>query len=338
MGTPAAGSDEWLDQVVEEVLLPELPIVDPHHHLYPADPVPGGRWERYGLRELHADTQGHNVVATVFVEARGAYDLASTDPFTAVQETEFVAQAADADPRDLIRGIVARAELRSPELDAVLDAHTAAAGGRMRGIRHLLARDPGLDRTSIEAAEGIFTDPSFRAGVARLGERDLTYDTYLFHHQLLDLRELARAVPGTTIVLNHLGTPLGVGPHASRREEIFAQWRLDLEALAACPNVRVKLGGMAMADNGFGWHTHTRPPSSDEFVAAQERYYLHAIDCFGPKRSMFESNFPADRISLSYGVLWNAFTKIAARFSPDEQRDLLARTAIDVYALTGVSL
>jgi predicted TIM-barrel fold metal-dependent hydrolase len=162
----------------------------------------------------------------------------------------------------------------------------------------------------------------------------LTYETWLYHVQLPDLIGLARAVPATTMVLDHLGTPLGVGPWADRHDEVFAAWRPTITELAACPNVVVKLGGMAMPDNGFGWHTDpSRRPDADAFLAAQERWYRHAIDAFGPDRCMFESNFPVDKLSVDYPVLFEAFALIASRYTDAEQQDLFGETARRVYRL-----
>ncbi len=182
-----------------------------------------------------------------------------------------------------------------------------------------------------------FADPAFRRGVARLGARGLTFDSWHYHHQNPDFAALARAVPDTVMVLDHFGTPLGVGTYAPQREEIFATWCDDIAEIARCENVVAKLGGLAMPDNGFAWHTADRPPTSDELVAAHARYYLHAIECFGPDRCMFESNFPIDRFSLSYRVLWNGLKKIAAPFSPAERDAMFFGTAARVYRLDGVT-
>jgi len=186
---------------------------------------------------------------------------------------------------------------------------------------------------SLSAPEGLYADPAFRAGVERLGQRGLTFDAFHFHHQNGDFAALARAVPDTVLVLDHFGTPLGVGDYAGRREEVFADWQASIAEIARCENVVAKLGGLAMPDNGFGWHEAERPPTSDEFVAQQRRYYLHTIDCFGPDRCMFESNFPVDRMSLSYPVLWNALKKIAAPFSRSERDAMFFGTAARVYAI-----
>jgi predicted TIM-barrel fold metal-dependent hydrolase len=183
------------------------------------------------------------------------------------------------------------------------------------------------------AVRDLYADTSFRRGVAVLGAQGLTYDTWHYHYQNQEFLSLARAVPETTMVLDHFGTPLGVGPYESQREEIFEQWKKDIREIATCSNVVAKLGGLAMPDNGFGWHTAERPPTSDEFLQAQRRYFEHAIECFGPERCMFESNFPVDRLSLSYRTVWNAFKKLASSFSPEEKDAMFRGTATRVYRL-----
>ncbi len=331
MSNPTPGTQDWLDLVVEDVIEPDLAIVDPHHHLWPA----GGALP-YGLDALHGDVaSGHRVEQTVFVECHAAYRTDGPEEFAPVGETEFVAGEARRDAPLLISAIVAHADLRLANLDDVLDAHETAGGGLFRGIRDALSRAEHPEVLSIpgSAPAGLYADPAFRAGVARLGERGLTYDTWHYHFQNREFLELARAVPSTTMVLDHFGTPLGVGPYASQREEIFAQWQQDIAEIARCENVVAKIGGLAMPDNGFGWHTAAQPATSDQLVAAQRRYYLHAIECFGPERCMFESNFPIDRFSLSYRTVWNAFKKMAADFSADEKAAMFSGTATRIYRL-----
>ncbi|MGB8859330.1 MAG: amidohydrolase family protein [Ilumatobacteraceae bacterium] len=328
---PEPGTQAWLDLVIEDVVEPDLPIVDPHHHLWPA----GGALP-YGLDQLHADVgSGHRVEQTVFVECRAAYRTEGAAEFAPVGETEFVAAQARRDSPLLISAIVAHADLRLANLDDVLDAHDAAGEGLFRGVRHALSHPHHPEALSIpgRAPAGLSADSAFRAGLARLGERGLTYDTWHYHYQNREFLDLARAVPGTTMVLDHFGTPLGVGPYASQREEIFTQWQHDVAEIARCENVVAKLGGLAMRDNGFGWDAASRPPTSAEFVAAQGRYYLHAIECFGPQRCMFESNFPVDRFSLSYRTVWNAFKQLTAEFSPEERTAMFSGTARRVYRL-----
>lgn len=327
------GSQAWLDSVIEDVVDPDAPIIDPHHHLWPPE-----RGMLYGLAELEADLgSGHHVIDTVFVECGAAYDRDAQQPMAPVGETRFVTAAAERSERRVMGGIVAHADLRHGGLDDVLDAHTEAANGRLRGIRHAGSHTLHPDVLMIpgRAPKDLYADTAFRRGVARLGARGLTYDTWHYHYQNLEFVELARAVPETTMVLDHFGTPLGVGPYRTQREEIFEQWKLDLTEIASCANVVAKIGGLAMPDNGFGWNTASRPPTSDEFVAEQRRYYVHAIEAFGPSRCMFESNFPVDRLSLSYRTVWNAFKKMVVDFSADERDAMLRGTAARVYQLDG---
>ena len=312
-------------------------IVDPHHHLWPAD-FAGGAMGAYALDELRADTDTvPAVVATIFMECHCSYWPDGPEHLRPVGETEYVAGLADESERTpgaTIVGIVGHADLTLPldQLDEVLDAHEAAAGGRFRGIRDALASvPPGMTLMIPGGADpDRSTDPDFRRGIAHLGERGLTYDTWQYHEQLGDLIELARAVPGTTIVCDHFSTPLGVGEYAGRHDEIFEAWCPQLAELAACPNVVAKLGGLAMPDNGF-WALGGERPDVDGFLAVQERWYHHAIECFGPDRCMFESNFPVDKISVDYAVVWEAFERIAERHTPDEQAQLFAGTARRVY-------
>jgi len=327
-------NSDWLNQLREDVIHPEREIVDPHHHLWPRPHL------SYDLEELWSDTEdGHKVVQTIFMECGSAYRKDGPEQMRPVGETEFVTAAAEcaaASPdKAQIAAIVSHADLRRDDLDTVLDAHTHAAKGRFRGIRHSGARDANPEALTIagRAPAGLYADPDFRRGVARLGERGLTYDTWNYHHQLQDFAALARAVPGTTMILDHFGTPLGVGRYEGQRDAIFAKWKDDIAEVAACPNMHAKLGGMAMPDNGFGWNTREKPPSSDEFVEVQAPWYHHAINCFGPERCMFESNFPVDRLSISYRTLWNGLKKIAADYPEAAQAAMFSGTARKVYKL-----
>jgi predicted TIM-barrel fold metal-dependent hydrolase len=336
MSTPVPGSPEWLDLIREPIVDPERSIVDPHHHLWRR---PGNE---YLLEDLWHDTQtGHRIEKTVFVECGACYRESGPEHLRCIGETEFVRELAEASAREsgkaTIAAIVARADLcLGDAVEDVISAHVNAAGGLFRGIRHSGACDPHPEALTIpgRAPAGLYARSDFRRGLKRLGELGFTYDTWHFHHQNGDFAALARAVPDTLMILDHFGTPLGVGAYADHREEIFERWRDDLRDIAACPNVVAKLGGLAMPDNGFGWDRAPAPPTSDEFVAAQARYYLHTIDVFGPERCMFESNFPVDKRSLSYPVLYNGLKKIAARFTAQEQDAMFRGTATRVYGLT----
>lgn len=337
MATADPGTPAWLGQIEEEIVEPERRIIDPHHHLWDA-PDRGS----YLLEDLWSDTgSGHRIEKTVFVECRASYREEGPEHLHPVGETEFVAEIAaasaaggSADAR--IAGIVAHADLtRGEAVEEVLQAHEAAGRGLFRGIRHAGARDPHPEdlRIAGRAPERLYADDAFREGMRVLGRLGFTYDTWHYHHQNAAFADLARAVPDTTMILDHFGTPLGVGRYRDRREEIFEAWKADIAEISRCPNVFAKIGGLAMPDNGFGWHERAAPPTSDEFAEAQRRYYLHTIECFGPERCMLESNFPVDKLSLSYHVLWNGLKKIVGGFSKDEQDAMFYRTAARVYRL-----
>ena len=329
--------EEWLAQLNEPVVEPDLPICDPHHHLW------DHAESRYLLDELLEDTgSGHNVVATVFVECASMYRAEGPEALRPVGETEFVngiaAMSASGayGPTRACAGIVGFADLCLGEsVGEVLDAHMAAATERFRGIRHAAGwdADERVRNSHTQPFAGLLLDGTFRRGFAELGRRGLSFDAWMYHPQIPELTDLARAFPDTRIIFDHFGGPLGIGPYQGRREEIFEQWRKDVAELARCENVYAKLGGLVMPINGFGFHKRDVPPGSDEIVAATGRYYRHAIDCFGVERCMFESNFPVDKQSCSYRVLWNAFKKMVADASEHEKRRLFHDTACEAYRL-----
>lgn len=333
---PDAGTDHWLEQVTEDIVDPDLPIIDPHHHLWRR-----GFGREYLLDDLWRDTgSGHKVVATVFVECHAEYRRQGPDHLKPLGETEFVtgqAKQSDADKNQAtIAGIVGSADLMAHDtVGDVLDAHSEIAEGRFCGIRQAGAHARAPEDLFIAGRQipDLYAREDFRKGLKVLAEKGLTYDTWHYHYQNQDFLALAQACPDTQMVLDHFGTPLGVGEYAGQREQIFQQWRKDMADIARCPNVVAKLGGMAMPDNGFGWHDRDTPATSDEFAAAQAPYYLHMIECFGVDRCMMESNFPVDRFSISYPVLYNGLKKIVADFTRDERRALFHDTAARVYSL-----
>ncbi|MGB0221951.1 MAG: amidohydrolase family protein [Luminiphilus sp.] len=331
---------EWLALVMEEIIEPDRKIIDTHHHLWTV-PTP---WGRYELADLWADTQSgsgghHHIEKTVFIDCHSNYRQEGKEALRPVGETEYVVQVAEASRADAdkptIAAIVSHADMALGEaVEEVLLAHEEAGQGLFRGIRHMGPFD-STGTLSNPGGSGPcpYSGEDFRAGVRTLGRMGYSFDAWHFFLQGADFLELARAVPETTMVLDHFGSPLGVGAYAGKQDEIFSQWQRDIERLADCPNVVAKLGGLAMIDNGFGWHDRDLPPSSDEFCAAQRRYYLHAIECFGPERCMFESNFPVDKLSISYHVMWNGMKKIVMDFSEDEKHAMFYGTAAKVYRI-----
>ena len=164
---------------------------------------------------------------------------------------------------------------------------------RFRGIRHQSAWDASGDipDSRTKPHRRLLADPRFREGFACLGDFNLTFDAWMYAPQLADLADLANAFPRTTMVLDHVGTPIGTGPYAGLRDDMFAEWKDSIAAVAACPNVVVKLGGLAMPICGFGWETHAVPPTSRQLADATAHYYLHCIEQFG-----------ADRCPISFSI------------------------------------
>jgi predicted TIM-barrel fold metal-dependent hydrolase len=331
------GARKWLELTREDPIDPQRPIIDPHHHLwdYPAS--------RYLLEDmLHDIGGGHNVTQTVFVECLSKYRTAGPPEMRPVGETDFVAAIAAASengaqgPTRVAAGIVGFADLTLGEAVApVLAAHIDAGDGRFRGIRHAAAWhvDDAIANAHTHPPRGLMADAAFRRGFAQLQRHDLSFDAWIYHPQLKELADLARAFPQTQIILDHVGTPLGLGPYAGQRAAVFQDWKQDIPIVAACENVAVKLGGLAMKVCGFDWHKAHQPPSSHMLAATMAPYFEYCIEQFGVQRCMFESNFPVDKVSCGYTVLWNAFKRIAQGFSNEEQAALFHDTAARVYGL-----
>jgi L-fuconolactonase len=340
--TTRSTNHDWLALTPEAPLEPDLPICDPHHHLW--DFQTARVAPRYLLDEILEDVgAGHRVVSTVFIECGAMFRRDGPEPLRAVGETEFVngiaAMSASGGygPTRVAAGIIGTADLRLGDAVAsVLDAQIAAGGGRFRGIRRAAAwdADPAVTGHRTRPGPGLFLRDDFRAGFAHLAPRRLTFEAWCYHPQIPDVTALARAFPGTTIILNHFGGPLGIGPYTGRADEVYARWRPAIGELATCPNVVVKLGGINMEMNGFGWHERPKPPGSQELADATRRYYEHTIETFGVERCMFESNFPVDKASCSYTVLWNSFKRLTSRYSASEKAALFHDTATRVYRLT----
>lgn len=331
--------ETWLPLTQEDVIEPDLRIVDPHHHLWDYRDRDGYQ-PTYLLDELHADTgSGHRIEATVFVECSWAYRTDGPVELREVGETEFVASQAALSRERIeqatIGAIVAACDLRlGSKLNGVLDAHDQAAAGLFRGIRHRLAHDPtGSARTSAphENIEGLMGTDEFRAGVALLGTRGLTFDAWIYHVQLRELISLAQAVPGTTIILDHIAGPIAVGSYADRWDEVRTEWLADLAELSRCSNVVVKVGGIGMPTYGSGYERRDVPPNSDQIVADWGDDLRFIIDTFGADRCMFESNFPVDKVSFSYRIMWNAYKKLSAHYSEDDREKLFSGTARRIY-------
>jgi len=333
---------DWLDRVREEALEPGLPIIDTHHHLWDRN----GTFiqNRYLMDEIQADLHsGHNIVSTVFVECHAMYRAEGVEARRPVGEVEFangiaaMAASGGYGPTQVAKAIIGHADLQlGAGVKAVLEAEQAAAPQRYRGIRYIGAwvEDTAVFRPDYVKGPGLYLDSTFREGFAQLAPLGLIFEAAIRHPQLPDFLDLARAFPDTAMVLDHIGGVVGVGTYAGRRDEIFDTWKADIAAIARdCPNVVVKLGALNMTYCGFGWEQRDLPPSSEELCVAYRPYYETVIELFGPERCMFESNFPVDKVSCSYGVLWNSFKRMTEDYAPGERAALFHDTAARVYRI-----
>jgi L-fuconolactonase len=330
--------EAWLaQQPPEPILDPDLPIIDPHHHLWQR---PG---HRYLLDEFLADVRtGHNVIATVFEECHAMYRASGPEEMRPVGETEFVAGMAAMSasglygPTRVAASIVGFADLTlGDRVEPVLEAHIRASGGRFRGVRYSAGWDASETIGNSRTATGphVLRQADFRAGLARLTALGLSFDAWLYHPQLDDVIDLARAFPDATIVMCHVGGPLGYGPYAGKHDEVFAFWKSKTTELATCPNVVVKLGGMLNRLAAYDFRARPAPISSTELAEYWRPYMGTCIELFGPERCMFESNFPVEKMGVGWVTLWNAFKRIAAGASAEEKLALFSGTARRVYDL-----
>ncbi len=331
----------WLAKRPSETALePDLPIIDPHHHFWHAP----GRGE-YLLPGILSDIGGgHNIVSTVFLECRAMYRKEGPRHMAALGEIEFVAGLAAMSasggfgPCRVAEIIVGGGDLTfgAANVRALMEAEIVAAGGRLRGMRHGVATDEhpsvgGFASRKVPLHQVM--DPKFREGFAQLAPLGLSFESWQYHPQLPDAIDLARSFPDTSIILNHVGGILGVGPYNGHRQEILKTWRTNISELAKCPNVTMKLGGLGMVSVGYDFHERDVPPGSEDLAAAWRPYIEHCIEAFGVDRCMFESNFPPDKQSSGYTELWNAFKRITAGASAAEKKALYSGTAARVYKM-----
>ena len=318
----------WLDQVVEDILEPDLPIIDAHHHLWLRNSSP------YLAMEYFNDiTTGHNVVASVFAQCHSMYRQEGPDELKPVGESEFVSGIAAMSDSGAFGGVqICKVMFGAIDLSLddrvrpVLEAHEIASGGRFRGVRAAANHYPGFYSSVNDP--NYLQQPAVRSAIACLADRGHTLDCWVYHTQLDQVVDLAMAFPGLTIILNHFGVPILGGPFRGKTDEVFKDWQTGIEKVARHQNVVFKLGALPIRRE-----TRDLPPTSDEIVASWRNWTEVAIENFSPGRCMFESNFPVDKRHCSYPILWNALKKLAAGCSRDEKADLFAGTAQRAYRI-----
>ena len=334
---------DWLSQVSEETLDREINIIDPHHHLWPGPSRTDGvsAENRYLLEDFWQATEsGHKVTKTVFVECGQGYFESGSEAMQPVGETKFVQEVSEQakanKSKAQIEGIVGHVDMMlGSSAKEILEAHIEMGKGKFKGIRHGASWDESKEIRNSHSTpiRHIYLNNEFQKGIEQLDALNLTMDAWNYHTQIKELLELSKIFPNLKIVQNHLGGPLGIGPYANKHEEIFPEWRDSISELSEQRNVYMKLGGLAMPINGWGWHKREKPASSQELFDSHGKYYLHAIKSFGPERCMFESNFPVDKRSISYHVLWNGFKKLTQDFNQKDKDNLFCNTAAEFYSL-----
>ncbi|GAA4401798.1 amidohydrolase family protein [Quisquiliibacterium transsilvanicum] len=328
-------NDDWLAQHREDALEPGLPIVDPHHHLWVT------KSGSYLFADLLADLDcGHDVRATVYAECGSMYRADGPEEWRSLGETEFVTGVAAMSASGLFgrtracAAMFGNVDMRLGErARPILEAHIAASGHRFRGVRFSTAWDADERVHRVVPEQALLADPRVRRGLACLAPLGLSLDAWVYHPQLPQLAAVADAFPELTIILNHIGAPILGGPYAGRRDEVLASWRAGLSELARRPNVFLKVGAIPIRLPGAARSEASGPPSSETVAGAWQPFVETCVELFGAQRCMFESNFPVQKRWCSYGVVWNAFKRVAAGASADEKRALFAGAAIRAYRL-----
>ncbi|MFN2100817.1 amidohydrolase family protein [Altererythrobacter sp. MF3-039] len=340
----------------EDIIEPDLPIIDPHHHLWDLRPLVPALQEPlhpflqtlvdvpyYTFDHLYDDTHsGHNVIGTVFMECGAFYNRELGEALKPVGEVQYVngvaAQGASGLYGDYrpCAAIMGHADMHLGDgVKPVIEALDVAGGGRFRGVRQTAAwdADPNVVSGTKERIEGRYVSDEFRSGFTAFSDFGLVFDAWLMEPQLGDFLDLAKSYPNQQFVLDHCGTPLNVGPYRGKLAEHFGRWKASIEAIAECENVCIKLGGLAMVYCGMPEDGPAAGKGSEELAGMWKPYIETCIEAFGADRAMFESNYPVDRWGATYQVLWNAFKRLASGASDDEKRALFAGTAARIYGI-----
>lgn len=322
--------EDWLALTQEPVLAPEQPILDAHHHMWDR---PEGR---YRSEELMQDLgQGHDIRASIYVQCRTGYRALGPAELQPVGEIETILDWGRATP-DHPTGIIGFADLQlGAAVRPVLEALAEAGQGKLCGIRNTTAyhADPAVRSNPRPAPDGLLRSDAFRAGAGLLSEFGLTLDVWAYQTQLDEVCALAKALPDLTIVIDHCGGPLGVGPYRHDDPTAFAEWRNAVRRVAVHPNTRVKIGGFGLSVMGYNYASRPTPPHSNELAADWAPHVETCLEAFGAERSMFESNFPVDKGQFGYRAVWNAFKRLAAPLTDRERADLFWRCASRCYGI-----
>jgi L-fuconolactonase len=322
----------------EAIVEPDIPIIDTHHHLFVRPGI------RYLLDEYLEDVAlGHNIVASVYVDAQSMVRTDGPDMMRPLGEVEFAngmgAMSASGlfGPCRVGAAMIASINLlHGDRIAEYIDQAQARAPERLRGFRQIAMNHPGEAIKPLiryPSAPGVLLDGKFRDGFRQLAHRGLICEVAVFHNQLGDVADLAAAFPDTVIVLNHLGMAMQYGVDAEGRREVFADWSRAIRVLAGRPNIVCKVGGLGLPFWGFGLEKRADAIGSPELADLWRPFVETGINAFGPDRCMMESNFPPDGTSCGFSPLWNALKLIVRNHSPAEKAAMFSKTAARVYGL-----
>ena len=331
----------WLNKLKEKPILPNLNIIDPHHHLWDVG------FGRYYVEELLEDinTSGHNIKATVYIMSSSNTEIYlknGPEEFKPLSEIEFATN--EGKRADLIKNnkvkvnasIVGSLDLTyGNKLKPVIEKGLEISEGRLKGIRMLLAAhpDPRIKSGAVKSDLSLMSHPKFIEGAKCLIDAGLSLDFWIYHTQLGEMEKIARTLPELSIILNHIGGPIHLGEYEGKQALTHREWRTAMMRLSRLPNIKVKLGGLGMEVNGAKFHLNQDPPYSFELANIWKPWIYETINMFGVDKCMFESNFPVDKGSCSYGSLWNAFKIISENMSDNEKNKLFYENAAKIYKI-----
>ena len=334
-------NEDWLNLKREQPLFPDLPIIDPHHHLWDVG------FGKYYVEELLNDinTSGHNIKATVYIMSSSntkIYSKEGPEEYKTLREIEFATKEGKRSDLILNNNIKVNASIvgsldltHGNKLKPVIEKGIEVSEGRLKGIRMLLAshKDPRIISGAVKSDLGLMLHPNFIEGAKCLQDAGLSLDFWIYHTQLLEMERIAKALPDLNIILNHIGGPIHIGEYEGKQALTHREWRSAMMRLSRLPNINVKLGGLGMAVNGAKFHLNSKPPHSKDLSEIWKPWIYETINMFGFERCMYESNFPVDKGSCSYGSLWNAFKIISEDMSEEEKNKLFYENAARIYKI-----
>ncbi len=292
------------------------PVIDTHHHIWLrkdvawlADPpIPRMFGDYFGLRRDYPVEEWINDIVPQGV-TKSVHVTAMWGPGRALDESKWLQETAD--KHGFPHGIVCNVDLADPNADAALKAQTQFPN--LRGVRQMLYWDSPTVRQAVPRPD-YCNAADFRRGFALLEKYDLSFELQVYAGQATYAVELVKAFPNVRMILVHAGML------ADRTPQAIDQWRAALTALAAFPNLHVKLSGLGMYSNGITY------PQARQVIR-------DAIQIFGIERTIYGSNFPLEKLHASYADFLGIYRKVLTEYTEAEQRAVLHDNAARFYRL-----